>query len=105
MVGASGAISGVLAAYVVLFPGARVVTLTPILLIIELPALIFIFLWFGIQLVSGLTSLGEAGPGGGVAWFAHIGGFGAGFVLVHLWLSGLGAPRATAGDCGRRRPD
>jgi membrane associated rhomboid family serine protease len=102
MIGASGAISGVLAAYVLLYPGARVVTLTPIFLVLELPALVFIFLWFGLQLVSGLTSLGEAGPGGGVAWFAHIGGFGAGFALVYLGIFGR-QPSAAAGDCGPRR--
>ncbi len=87
MVGASGAIAGVLAAYVVLHPRARVTTLVPFffLMFVELPAWVFIFVWFGIQLVSGfgsLTVLGEAS--GGTAFFAHIGGFVAGLALVKL---------------------
>jgi membrane associated rhomboid family serine protease len=81
MVGASGAIAGVLAAYLVLFPGARVLTLLPILILVHLPARLFILGWFGLQVLSVL--LGGA-PGGGVAVFAHIGGFVAGLVLVRL---------------------
>ncbi len=92
MVGASGAISGVLAAYVVLFPGARVVTLV-IVFLLEVPAAIFILVWFVFQLVSGLTSLGElVAGGGGVAWFAHLGGFAAGILLMKTWLVGHRAP-------------
>ena len=85
-IGASGAISGVLAGYMTLFPHARVVTLIPIFVFIhfmELPAAIFIVLWFVLQLVEGYLSLGIiAQGGGGVAWFAHIGGFLAGLVFV-----------------------
>ena len=88
MIGASGAISGVLAGYVTLFPHARVVTLIPIFIFIhfmEVPAGIFIVLWFLLQLVQGYLSLGMiADGGGGVAWFAHIGGFLAGLVCVRL---------------------
>jgi len=88
MIGASGAISGVLAAYVTLFPHARVVTLIPIFIFIhfvELPAAIFIVLWFLLQLVQGYLALGMIAEGaGGVAWFAHIGGFLAGLVCVRL---------------------
>jgi membrane associated rhomboid family serine protease len=88
MIGASGAISGVLAAYVTLFPHARVVTLIPIFIFIhfvEVPAAIFIVLWFVLQLVQGYLSLGMIAEGaGGVAWFAHIGGFLAGLVCVRL---------------------
>ncbi len=88
MIGASGAISGVLAAYVTLFPHARVVTLIPIFIFIhfvELPAAIFIVLWFVLQLVQGYLSLGMIAEGaGGVAWFAHIGGFLAGLVCIRL---------------------
>ncbi|MGB8331729.1 MAG: rhomboid family intramembrane serine protease [Polyangiales bacterium] len=86
MIGASGAISGVLAGYMTLFPHARVVTLIPIFIFIhfmELPATIFIVLWFVLQLVQGYLALGMiAEGGGGVAWFAHIGGFLAGLVCV-----------------------
>ena len=88
MIGASGAISGVLAGYVTLFPHARVVTLIPIFIFIhfmEVPAGIFIVLWFVLQLVQGYLSLGMiAEGGGGVAWFAHIGGFLAGLVCIRL---------------------
>ena len=83
------AISGVLAGYVTLFPHARVVTLVPIFIFIhfmEVPAGIFIVLWFVLQLVQGYLSLGMiAEGGGGVAWFAHIGGFLAGLVCIRLF--------------------
>ena len=88
MIGASGAISGVLAGYITLFPHARVVTLIPIFIFIhfmEVPAAIFIVLWFALQLVQGYLSLGMiAEGGGGVAWFAHIGGFLAGLLCVRV---------------------
>lgn len=88
MIGASGAISGVLAGYMTLFPHARVVTIIPIFIFIhfmEVPAWIFIALWFVLQLVAGYLSLGViAEGGGGVAWFAHIGGFLAGLVFVRV---------------------
>jgi membrane associated rhomboid family serine protease len=82
MVGASGAIAGVLAAYMVLFPRARVLTLVVIFVfirLIPLPAGWFIGIWFAGQLLSVLL-----GANTGVAFFAHIGGFVAGFVLVRL---------------------
>lgn len=86
MIGASGAISGILAGYMVLFPHARIVTLVPIFIFIrfmEIPAGIFIALWFILQLVLGYLSLGIIAEGGsGVAWFAHIGGFLAGLVCI-----------------------
>ncbi|HYQ87615.1 MAG TPA: rhomboid family intramembrane serine protease [Bacteroidota bacterium] len=84
MVGASGAIAGVLGAYVFLFPTARVVTLIPIFFffqIVELPAYLFLGIWFFLQIVSGLLSLGIGGDAGGVAWWAHVGGFAAGAAL------------------------
>ena len=97
MIGASGAISGVLAGYVTLFPHARVVTLIPIFIFIhfmEVPAWIFIVLWFVLQLVQGYLSLGIIGEGGGgVAWFAHIGGFLAGLVFVRAMVRKPKAPR------------
>jgi membrane associated rhomboid family serine protease len=85
-VGASGAISGILGAYIVMFPRARVLTLVPIFIfiqIIELPAFLILGLWFFIQFFNGMLSLGYATAGmGGVAWWAHIGGFVAGIALV-----------------------
>jgi membrane associated rhomboid family serine protease len=97
MIGASGAISGVLAGYMTLFPHARVVTLVPIVIFIhfmDLPAGFFIVLWFALQLVQGYLSLGIlAEGGGGVAWFAHIGGFLAGLVCVRLLYRRPRGPR------------
>ena len=86
MIGASGAISGVLAAYLVLFPAARVLTFVPILFffyLVRLPALIFLGLWFLLQFFNGAVSLtaGDLSMGG-TAWWAHIGGFIAGLVLI-----------------------
>lgn len=89
-VGASGAIAGVLGAYLVLYPGAAVVTLIPIFFFIEVarvPAFLVIGFWFLLQLGNGVASLGDIASGG-TAWFAHIGGFAAGLVvaaLVALW--------------------
>jgi membrane associated rhomboid family serine protease len=83
-VGASGAISGVLGAYMVLYPRARVVTLIPLFIVfftVQLPAFVILGYWFLIQFLSGLSSLG-ADTGGGTAWWAHIGGFILGAVLV-----------------------
>ncbi|MCS7196613.1 MAG: rhomboid family intramembrane serine protease [Aquificaceae bacterium] len=84
MVGASGAISGVLGAYLWLFPSARILALVPIfifLTLMEVPAVFFIGLWVLIQVINGLVTLPLAGMGG-VAWFAHIGGFIVGYFLV-----------------------
>ena len=81
--GASGAIAGVLAAYLVLFPQARVNVLMG-RIITPLPALIVIGLWFVIQLFSGVASIGTVDTGG-VAYMAHIGGFAAGFILTYLF--------------------
>jgi membrane associated rhomboid family serine protease len=85
-IGASGAISGVLAAYLLMFPKAKIVTLIPIFIFIqiaELPAFIILGFWFVLQFFNGLLTLGNATAGtGGVAWWAHIGGFAAGLVLV-----------------------
>ena len=86
IVGASGAISGVLGAYLLMFPRARVLTLIPFFFFLplaELPALIVLGFWFVMQFFNGLISLGfEAGGMGGVAWWSHIGGFAAGLVLA-----------------------
>ncbi|MDP2660306.1 MAG: rhomboid family intramembrane serine protease [Dehalococcoidia bacterium] len=86
--GASGAISGILGAYLVLYPGAKVLTWVPVLifLVIRIPAVVFIVLWFLIQFLQGLASAGEASLGG-VAWWAHVGGFVAGLILVNIFRS------------------
>ncbi len=82
MLGASGAISGVLGAYLILFPTAWVLALVPwIVPILPVPAVVFLVLWFAFQLWSGLGSL-AAGLDGGVAWWAHAGGFVAGAAMV-----------------------
>lgn len=86
MVGASGAIAGVLGAYLVNFPGARVVAMVPVgcfLPIIEVPAVIFLAVWFLTNLLSGVASIGVQAQGG-VAWWAHVGGFIAGIVISAL---------------------
>ena len=88
-IGASGAIAGVLGAYLILFPRARVTTLIPIFVFImirELPAVLLLGFWFVLQLFSGVGSLGvrDAQDMGGVAYFAHIGGFVAGMILIVL---------------------
>ena len=85
VIGASGAIAGVMAAYLRLFPRARIVTLIPILFIpffFEVPAVLFMGFWFVMQLFSGAISLAVADTGGGIAWWAHIGGFALGFLLI-----------------------
>jgi len=88
-VGASGAIAAVLGAYLVLFPYARVITLVPMfffLRIVEIPALIYLGFWFISQLFNGLFALTAADvfQAGGVAWWAHIGGFVFGLAVVRL---------------------
>ena len=95
MVGASGAIAGVLAGYVLLFPKARVLTLFVIVIFIKLvylPASFFIGLWFVIQIVSAFLS----GSSGGVAFAAHIGGFVAGFIMMKLMIPRENRPRRFA---------
>jgi membrane associated rhomboid family serine protease len=88
-IGASGAIAGVLGAYLVLYPGARVLCLVPLWIFLQLvwvPALLFVPIWVGIQLVSGLASLGVE-QSGGVAWWAHVGGFVTGALLVRVFAT------------------
>ena len=81
--GASGAVSAVLGAYLVLLPTARVLTLI-FFILREIPALLFLGLWFVFQLYSGGVALEHPQPGGGVAFFAHVGGFVFGGLLVKL---------------------
>ncbi len=82
--GASGAIAGVMGAYVVMFPRARIITMFLILffpIFVEISVFFYIGFWFIMQILSGALSL-ESGEAGGVAWWAHIGGFSAGILLL-----------------------
>jgi len=86
-VGASGAIAGVLGAYLILFPRARVTTLIPIFMFItvrQVPAIFLLGFWFVLQLFTGAATLGGRNDVGGVAYFAHVGGFVAGMLLIML---------------------
>lgn len=84
-IGASGAVAGVLGAYFIWYPRSRILTLVPIFIfisIVEVPAIFYLFLWFGLQLLNGVLSL--TASGNVVAWWAHIGGFLAGIVVATL---------------------
>lgn len=86
-VGASGAVAGVLGAYFLLFPRARVLTFIPLFILpwlIEVPALVFLGVWFLSQLANGLMFAGVAMEG--IAWWAHIGGFLFGFVAARMFI-------------------
>jgi membrane associated rhomboid family serine protease len=88
--GASGAVAAVLGGYLLLFPRARVVTVVFIVIfftILELPAMIFLVIWFAQQALFGYFDLVQPSEGGGVAYFAHIGGFVLGLALVKLFAS------------------
>ena len=91
MVGASGAVAGVMGAYFVLYPHSRIVTLLPLFIIfpiIEVPAIFFLGVWFLMQFLSGVGSIATATggePAGGVAFWAHVSGFAAGFVGVFIF--------------------
>lgn len=87
MIGASGAVAAVLGAYLILSPRSRIASLVPILFIftiVEIPAVLFLLFWFVSQLYSGLFALAGAGESG-IAWWAHIGGFVFGFVMVFFF--------------------
>jgi membrane associated rhomboid family serine protease len=88
LIGASGAIAGVMGAYLVMFPHSRVLVLIPIIIfieIIEVPAVFFLGFWFLMQLLGGVGSLAEPGATGGVAFWAHAGGFLTGLAGVALF--------------------
>ncbi|MER3446501.1 MAG: rhomboid family intramembrane serine protease [Candidatus Dadabacteria bacterium] len=85
MIGASGAIAGVLGAYILYFPRSKVLTLVPIFFfiqIVEIPAVAFLLFWFVIQFFSGVASLTVTQSDGGIAFWAHTGGFIAGLILA-----------------------
>lgn len=88
--GASGAVAGVMGAYLILYPHARVLTIVPIVIgfIVEIPAFWVLVVWIGLNVFQGVTGIGTE-HGGGVAYFAHIGGFFAGLMLIQL-LGGRG---------------
>ena len=89
VVGASGAIAGVIGAYAVSFPTARITLLVPIIIIpfiFEIPAVVFAGIWFGMQLLQGAWEIFTPSMGGGIAWWAHIGGFIAGILMLPLFL-------------------
>jgi membrane associated rhomboid family serine protease len=84
-IGASGAIAGVMGAFLVKMPRARIVTLVPILIFfttMEVPAALLLLYWFAMQFLYGVGSLAAAGSNQGIAWFAHVGGFLAGALLA-----------------------
>ncbi len=98
-VGASGAIAGVMGAYLILFPHSRVIVLIPILIFpffFELPAVFYIGFWALMQVFSGTLSLADARAVGGIAWWAHVGGFSTGVVLHFFFVR--------HGGTGRRMP-
>jgi membrane associated rhomboid family serine protease len=85
-VGASGAISGIMGAYILLYPRVRVHTWIPPFFFVQLPALLLLGYWFFLQLAMGVVTLGpETGEQGGVAVWAHVGGFAAGLVLIKIF--------------------
>ena len=88
MIGASGAIAGVLGAYFLMFPFARITTLIPWFLVwevVELPAFVFLGFWFLLQWLQGIVAIGHVTDvAGGVAWWAHVGGFVSGLILLAL---------------------
>jgi membrane associated rhomboid family serine protease len=88
-IGASGAVAGVLGAYFITFPSSRILALVPILFFItfvKVPAVLFLFLWIGLQLLYGVLAV--TGPANMVAWWAHIGGFAAGMLLMKFMAAG-----------------
>ena len=90
-IGASGAIAGVMGAYMISYPNSKILTLIPIIFIpffLEIPAYVFLGLWF---LMQFLSAAGSSAGGGGIAWWAHIGGFVAGILFLKMFL---GVPRS-----------
>ena len=101
--GASGAIAGVLGGYLILFPRARVITVIFIIFfftLIELPAVLILGFWFVQQILFGYFDLDSAGEGGGVAYFAHVGGFAFGMLTIKLFAD----ERKRRGQLSRARP-
>lgn len=101
--GASGSIAGLLGGFALLYPRARIAVLTPVLffpLVLWWPAVAYTAVWFAFQLLPGIATALAPEHTGGIAWWAHIGGFAAGFILIKL----LGAQRRRAREIGAARP-
>ena len=84
-IGASGAVAGVMSSYFISFPFAKVIVMVPVFIwpfFFEVPAVVFFLLWFWSQLIGGLVALSDGTAIGGIAWWAHIGGFVSGLVLL-----------------------
>src|SRR5207244_11258455 len=99
LVGASGAISGVLGAYLVKHPSANIRTLIPLGIftrIVDVPAFVFLFIWMGMQILSQAATRGH--QGGGVAYLAHIGGFLAGVAGIFLFQNSESRERGRADE-------
>ena len=97
MIGASGAVAGVMGAYFVLYPQSRVLTAVFVVLfldLIEIPALFFLGIWFLMQLFSGVGSIGAGAAEGGIAFWAHVAGFAVGVLTGALWRMRESARRA-----------
>jgi membrane associated rhomboid family serine protease len=116
VLGASGAVAAIIAAYAVTYPAERVITIVPIFFIplfVPVPAILFAALWFFLQVVQGSSEIARPGMAAGVAWWAHIGGFafGAIFALAAARLTGSAQTRITRWSdhgkrvSGRRVPD
>lgn len=87
-IGASGAIAGIMGAFLLLYPRVRILTLLFLfvfIMTIDVPAALMLIYWFAIQLLSGVASFASISNAGGVAWFAHVGGFVCGILLVRLF--------------------
>jgi membrane associated rhomboid family serine protease len=99
--GASGAIAGVLGSYTIMFPWSHVIVLVPVLflpLFFTLPAIVFTGLWFVAQLLSGTAQLFVGHESGGIAWWAHVGGFVAGMLLSPIMRRSARSYRRYQGD-------
>lgn len=101
--GASGAIAGIIGSYARLFPAARLVVMVPIVFVpifFEVRAVVFALIWFAMQAVPGVLSLGQQADAGGIAWWAHVGGFVAGWLLAPLVRRPRGSHREFYRDEG-----
>ncbi|MFH2046645.1 MAG: rhomboid family intramembrane serine protease [Pseudomonadota bacterium] len=104
-IGASGAIAGVMGAYFILYPNAKILTLIPIIIIpwiIEIPAFFFLIFWFFLQV---LNAAGSSGQAGGIAWWAHIGGFLCGMIWIKIMskMPQIGLTGITRNLTGKKR--
>jgi rhomboid family protein len=102
-IGASGAIAGIMGAYLVMFPRSRVIVMIPIIIfpfIFDFPAVLFLLYWFGLQLLSGTLALTATQAGGGIAFWAHVGGFLFGAMAFGIFLRPRAERRVAQPDEG-----